>query len=152
VTTQIMKRDRGDKNMYEVGRLCIKLTGRDARKKGVIVDILDDIYVLIDGQTRRRKCNIKHLEPLDKVLKIKKGAKHSEVVSALKKEGINVLERKPKQRAETKGVSGPQKTKRVLREPKKTKKTKKRHIEEPVKEKTKKTKTSQSSKKSTKKK
>ncbi|NTV24431.1 MAG: hypothetical protein HGA85_08785, partial [Nanoarchaeota archaeon] len=44
-------------------------------------------------QTRRKKCNIIHLEPLDKVLKIKKGASHEEVREALKHEGIEVLEK-----------------------------------------------------------
>jgi large subunit ribosomal protein L14e len=58
--------------MYQIGRLCVKLAGRDARKKCVIIDVLDNNFVMIDGQTRRKKCNIRHLEPLDKVLKIKK--------------------------------------------------------------------------------
>lgn len=84
--------------MYEIGRLCVKLTGRDARGKCLIVDIMDEHYVLIEGQTRRRKCNITHLEPLDKVLKIKKGASHKEVADALKKEGIEVKETKTKQK------------------------------------------------------
>ena len=58
--------------MYKVGRLCVKLAGRDAGKKCVIVDVLKDNYVMIDGATRRRKCNIAHLEPLDKCIKIKR--------------------------------------------------------------------------------
>ncbi|HIH41349.1 TPA: 50S ribosomal protein L14e [Candidatus Woesearchaeota archaeon] len=86
--------------MYETGRLCVKIAGRDARQKCVIIEVLDDNFVMIDGQTRRRKCNIKHLEPLDKVLKLKKGASHSDVVSALKSEGIEVTERKTKTKKE----------------------------------------------------
>ena len=58
--------------MIEVGRLIVKIAGRDAGLKGVIVEILDDNNVLIDGQVRRRKCNILHVEPLDKVVKIHK--------------------------------------------------------------------------------
>ena len=50
--------------MIDIGRVCIKLAGRDAGKKCVIVGILDDKTVMIDGETRRRKCNILHLEPL----------------------------------------------------------------------------------------
>ncbi len=97
--------------MYEIGRLCIKIAGRDARKKAIIVDILDGFFVLIDGQVRRRKCNIKHLEPLDKVLKIKKNASHSEVVDILKKEGIEVVDTKPKEKKEkTKAVKEAVKT------------------------------------------
>ena len=86
--------------MYEIGRLCVKLAGRDARKKCIIIEVLDDTYVLIDGQTRRRKCNINHLEPLNKVLKIKKKASHSEVKTILKKEGIEVIDTKPKRKKE----------------------------------------------------
>ncbi|MBT4858630.1 50S ribosomal protein L14e [archaeon] len=82
--------------MYEIGRLCVKIAGRDARLKCVIIDVIDDTFVMIDGQTRRRKCNKIHIEPLDKVLKLKKDASHSEVVSVLKKEGIEVVDTKPK--------------------------------------------------------
>ena len=109
--------------MYEVGRLCVKIAGRDARKKCVVVDVLDNNYVLIDGQTRRRNCNVNHLEPLDKVLKIKKGASHKDVVEALDKEGINGEEKKSK----------PKKTR-----PKKTKKSKKTSKKEDKKSKKKK--------------
>ena len=76
--------------MFEIGRLCLKIAGRDAGLKCIVIDKLNDNYVLIDGQTRRRKCNVKHLEPLDKVLKIKKGISHEDVVKELKKESIEV--------------------------------------------------------------
>ena len=52
--------------MLTVGRLCIKIAGRDAGKQCVIVDVLDHNKVLIDGLTRRRPCNILHLEPMNK--------------------------------------------------------------------------------------
>ena len=35
--------------MLEVGRLCIKLAGRDAGKKAVVVENIDSNFVLIDG-------------------------------------------------------------------------------------------------------
>jgi large subunit ribosomal protein L14e len=84
--------------MYEIGRLCVKIAGRDSRLKCVIVEVLEGTFVLIDGQTRRKKCNIKHLEPLDKVLKIKKNASHEDVVEALKKEGIEVAVKEVKEK------------------------------------------------------
>ena len=87
--------------MIEIGRVCLKIAGRDAGLNCVIIDILDNNFVMIDGQTRRRKCNIKHLEPLDKVLKIKKGASQSEVESAFKKElHIEIVRTKPKKAGE----------------------------------------------------
>lgn len=51
--------------------------------KCVIVDVLDKTHVLIDGETRRRKCNIAHLELLDQTVSIGKGAAHAQVAAAL---------------------------------------------------------------------
>ena len=82
--------------MIEIGRLYLKVAGRDAGQVCTVVDILDNTYVLVDGQTRRRKCNVKHLEPLDKVIEIKKNANHSEVMSALGSAGFEVVEKKSK--------------------------------------------------------
>jgi len=87
--------------MIEVGRVVLKIAGRDANKKGVIIEILDDNYVMIDGQVRRRKCNILHLEPLNKLLKVKDKATHDEVVKLLKAEGIVVEEKKAKDKPKT---------------------------------------------------
>ena len=70
--------------MVDIGRVCVKIAGRDAGKKCVIVDVLGKEMVMIDGETRRRKCNIAHIEPLDKKVDIKKGASHEEVLAALK--------------------------------------------------------------------
>lgn len=72
----------------DVGRVCVKIAGRDARKKCVVVEVIDDKYVLIDGETRRRKCNTEHLEPLDRVIELESGADNATVVDALKAEGI----------------------------------------------------------------
>jgi len=83
--------------MLSIGRLCVKTCGRDAGKKCVIVDVLDNNFVMIDGATRRRKCNILHLEPLDKELKLSKGASHADVAAAFKAEGLEVFESKPKE-------------------------------------------------------
>lgn len=68
--------------MIEIGRVCVKLAGRDAGKKCVVVDLVDENIVLIDGFTRRRKCNLRHLEPLEQVIEIKNGASSEEVYSA----------------------------------------------------------------------
>ncbi len=86
--------------MFEVGRLCVKIAGRDAGKECVVVDVIDDNFVLIDGRTRRRKCNLKHLEPLDKVLDIKKGASHDDVKKAFAAIGIEIVDSKPKEHGE----------------------------------------------------
>ncbi len=82
--------------MIEVGRLIMKIAGRDAGKYGLIVEVVDDNYVIIDGQVRRRKVNIKHIEPLLPKLDIQKGASHEAVVDALKKLDVEVVDSKPK--------------------------------------------------------
>ncbi len=83
--------------MIQIGRLVMKIAGRDAGKYGLIIDVVDKNFVVIDGQVRRRKVNIKHIEPLQKILKITKNASHEEVVSALKQIGIDVEPKKQKQ-------------------------------------------------------
>jgi large subunit ribosomal protein L14e len=80
--------------MYNVGRICIKTAGRDTNKYCIIIEELGKSYVIIDGLTRRKKCNIKHLEPTTKTADIKKDADTKVVLDALKKEGIIVKERK----------------------------------------------------------
>jgi len=80
--------------MMEVGRLCLKTAGRDAGKRCVVIDTIDKNHVLVDGETRRRKCNILHLEPIDKVIEISQKADHEAVVEALKKIGIEAAVKK----------------------------------------------------------
>ncbi len=80
--------------MIEIGRVCVKTAGRDAGNYCAIVEILDKNNVIIDGNVRRRKCNIVHLEPLDKVIKIKPKAQTKDVQEAMKQEGIKITERK----------------------------------------------------------
>lgn len=90
--------ETGGTKMIEIGRLCVKIAGRDAGKKCIIIDILEGPYVLIDGETRRRKCNAAHLEPLEEKIEINKGASHEEVKNALKKLNIEARETKAKKK------------------------------------------------------
>lgn len=74
----------------EVGRICVKATGREAGKRCVIVDSADKSFVLVTGPksvtgVRRRRANIDHLEPLQDKVEIKRGATDEEVADALKK-------------------------------------------------------------------
>ncbi|WP_421078346.1 50S ribosomal protein L14e [Methanothermococcus sp. Ax23] len=72
----------------EVGRVCIKTLGREAGKTCVVVDILDKNFVVVDGNVKRRRCNIKHIEPTDKKVEIEKGASTEEVKLALDTAGL----------------------------------------------------------------
>jgi len=121
--------------MIEIGRLCVKLAGRDAGCKCVIVDILDGTYALIDGETRRRKCNILHLEPLKDVIKIKKGASHETIKAEFKKLGLEARETKPKEKTERpKKIRKKKEVTEETKEKRKDKKTKKESKKEKRKE------------------
>ncbi|NYB52763.1 MAG: 50S ribosomal protein L14e [Methanobacteriaceae archaeon] len=55
----------------EVGRICMKISGREAGEKCVIVEIIDDKFVEVVGSAvKNRRCNIKHLEPTQQVIEI----------------------------------------------------------------------------------
>ncbi len=121
--------------MIEIGRVCVKLAGREAGKKCVIVDVIDNNYVLIDGDVRRKKCNIKHIEPLDKVIKISKGADHSTIVDEFKKLGVEIKERKSKERKAKPKKQRKVREKKVKERPKKKKeKAKKEEVKENIEE------------------
>jgi large subunit ribosomal protein L14e len=74
--------------MLEVGRICVKTAGREAGSKCVVVEVIDKNFVVIDGNLRRKRCNITHLEPLTQIAEIKKGASHDEVAKALETLGM----------------------------------------------------------------
>jgi large subunit ribosomal protein L14e len=74
----------------EVGRLCVKLNGRETGLKCVIVDVIDKNFVLVTGPqklsgVRRRRTNVKHLEPTEDTIEIKKGASDEDVTKVIGK-------------------------------------------------------------------
>jgi len=67
-----------------IGRICIKTRGREKNRKCVIVDIVDDKFVIITGPkdltgVRRRRVNIKHLSITEQKINISRGASDDEV-------------------------------------------------------------------------
>lgn len=111
--------------MYEIGRLCVKIAGRDAGNYCVILEEQKDGLVLVDGETRRRSVNVKHLEPTNKVLKINKGGSRSDVVALFKSElNIELKDSKPK-KAAAKPVKQKVKKEKVSKQAKSTKSAKK---------------------------
>jgi len=102
-------------NIYENGRLCLKLAGRDAGRKCVIVETVDDKFVIVDGNVRRKKVNIKHLEPLAETVDIKDKASHDDVKAAFEKLGLAVWDKK---------------SKKLTERPKKVRKKKEKPVEE----------------------
>lgn len=93
---EIIKKFNTVNEKIETGRLVVKTAGRESGKLGVIVDTINDTYVLLDGQVRRKKCNINHIETLDKKIKIKPNASTETVIKELKELGIEVIKTKSK--------------------------------------------------------
>ncbi|MDR2874165.1 MAG: 50S ribosomal protein L14e [Methanobrevibacter sp.] len=55
----------------EVGRVCVKTAGREAGEKCVILEIVDENFVEIVGNSvKNRRCNINHLEPIEKSIEV----------------------------------------------------------------------------------
>jgi large subunit ribosomal protein L14e len=74
------------KMIMEVGRVCRKLRGKEAGEYCVVVEKIDESFVLVDGKgMKRKKTNIMHLEPIPEVLSIKKGATTEDIVKLLEK-------------------------------------------------------------------
>ena len=80
----------------DVGRICVKLVGREAGKKCVIVDVVDKNFVLITGPqelngVKRRRVNVNHIEITERKVNIKRGESDEELVKALDEETQNYL-------------------------------------------------------------
>ena len=75
--------------MIESGRICIKNAGRERGLTCVIVERLDDNFVIVSGpksvtRVRRRKCNISHLDLLPEKLDIPEKADDTAIENAWK--------------------------------------------------------------------
>jgi len=76
----------------EIGRICVKIAGREAGRRCVIVDVVDKNFVLVTGPqkvsgVKRRRVNVNHVEPTQAKIDIKRGAIDEEVTEALKAAG-----------------------------------------------------------------
>jgi len=77
----------------DVGRICVKLTGREAGKKCVIVDVVDRNFVLVTGPkqvngVKRRRVNVNHIEPTERKINIKRGESDEQVMNALNEQTL----------------------------------------------------------------
>ena len=80
----------------EVGSVCVKIAGREAGKKCVVVDVIDKNFVLVTGPqkvngVKRRRVNINHVEPTGKKIKIKRGENDEQITQAIDPELLNYL-------------------------------------------------------------
>ncbi len=82
--------------VIDIGRICVKLTGREAGKKCVIVDIVDRNFVLVTGPkqlngVKRRRVNVSHIEPTDRKLDIRRGETDEALMTSFDDETQNYL-------------------------------------------------------------
>jgi large subunit ribosomal protein L14e len=69
----------------DIGRVCRKTQGREKGEICVIVDLVDRNYVVVAGaNVKRRRVNMDHIFPLDKIVDIQRDATDEEVLGALK--------------------------------------------------------------------
>ncbi len=76
-----------------VGRVAMKIAGREAGKYCVVLTNPKDNFVQVTGPkvltgVKRRRCNVDHLEPSEHMVKIEAEAADKVVLDTLEKEGL----------------------------------------------------------------
>ncbi|HUV98369.1 MAG TPA: 50S ribosomal protein L14e [Candidatus Paceibacterota bacterium] len=76
----------------EIGRVCVKIAGRDAGHRCVVVDLIDKNFVLITGPKdlsgiKRKRVNINHIEATADRIDIAKGESDENVTKTLETAG-----------------------------------------------------------------
>jgi len=80
----------------DVGRICVKLSGREAGKKCIVVDVIDKNFALITGPkqlngVKRRRVNVSHIEPTERKANIRRGESDADLMKALDEETQSFL-------------------------------------------------------------
>jgi large subunit ribosomal protein L14e len=88
----VLERELTNVPAIEVGRICVKMAGRETGSKCVIVDVMDKSFVLITGPkkvtgVKRKRVNLNHIQVLQDKLEIKRGASDEEVTQTLEAAG-----------------------------------------------------------------
>lgn len=68
----------------QIGRVCVKTQGREKGLKCIIVDIIDKNFLLVTGPpkisgVKRRRVNVKHIQPLEYMIDINRGMSDEEI-------------------------------------------------------------------------
>ncbi len=95
--------------ILEAGRICLKTAGREAGKYCVVVEHVNDAFVLVTGPksvtgVKRRKCNIFHLQPTPEKFNIEPKSDDSKIEQMwmssdlVKKLGVTVPEKRTKKK------------------------------------------------------
>ena len=119
--------------MFEVGRVCMKVAGREAGKYCVVVKAAgkgknEKSFVFVTGPKlltgiKRRRSNIDHLKATDHKLEVKENANDEEVISAYEKAGLIVKLNLKKPSAADLKAATEQKEKKAAKKAESAKKT-----------------------------
>ena len=82
--------------MLSPGRVCRKTSGAEKGNICAILENIDDKFVIVDGDVKRRKCNIRHLEPLNQVINLDNTMSTEDVKKELSALGYEIHEKRKK--------------------------------------------------------
>ena len=77
----------------QIGRICVKTQGREKGLKCIIADIIDKNFLLVTGPptisgVKRRRVNVKHIQPLDYMIDIHRGMSDEEIVEVVAQKNL----------------------------------------------------------------
>ena len=68
----------------DIGRVCLKVKGREQGERCVVLDVVDRNFVIVVGpNVKRRRVNMNHIRPLDEVVPLQRNATDEEAITAL---------------------------------------------------------------------
>lgn len=68
----------------DIGRVCLKVKGREQGERCVVLDVVDRNFVIVVGpNVKRRRVNMNHIRPLDEVVPLQRNATNEEAIAAL---------------------------------------------------------------------
>lgn len=80
--------------MFKTGLICRKTSGKDNGKICIVLESeKDKSFVFVEGEVKRKKYNIAHLEPVG-YAEIDKDAPHDEVLKVIEAAGFKIKKNK----------------------------------------------------------
>lgn len=68
----------------DIGRVCLKVKGREQGEKCVVLDVIDRNFVIVVGpNVKRRRVNMNHIIPLEEAVELQRNATDEEAIAAL---------------------------------------------------------------------
>ncbi len=108
----------------DIGRICVKLNGKEAGRYCVVVKKIDKSFVEVTGPrlltgVKRRKSNVAHLEPTQYVVDVQENQDDEQIISAMEKQNLTTkLNLKKPSAAELKSEKTRSETKKAEKEKK----------------------------------